>query len=397
LTAVESVVEPGPLPLRTEGPGVSDERPLGIIVLNGSGGLVATNDEAVALAGSIPRRRFARPRVCCQLFGCRVAGTPLAELCLTERAVEEGEVPAVCVEPANGRPRPAVWVSASSARSSEPIVTLTVRAPAANGSSGRASEAIAGTLRIRALGYTRIEAPGAIENGNWLEQRAGQLLKFLVCHRGRPARSELIAEALWPELGVGAGANVRHFVRTLRNQLEPARPRGAPSSFVVASRGGYALASERVEVDADEFEQIARDGRAMFARGDRSAAKPLLERALKLYGGDFIADEPYAEWAHGERERLHELAADIHRMLAQMHADAGELEAAAGQAVKLARLEPWDTAVQRALLVVCLRRGRRSEAVRRYRHLEQGLRREFGDEPDFSLSDLRADHDLGLA
>jgi DNA-binding SARP family transcriptional activator len=44
--------------------------------------------------------------------------------------------------------------------------------------------------------------------------------------------------------------------------------------------------------------------------------------------------------------------------------------------------------VQRELLEVCLRRGRRTEATRRYQALRMRTMRELGQEPGFSLADL---------
>jgi len=374
----------------------TDDQPLGIIALNASGALVANNSEAVSIVGRIPPGRFGR-RVCCELFGCRASGTPLDGICLTEHALEHGQVPEALVELPYGRAYATARVKAARAEAHEPIVTLTVRPGAPSRSHAGADARAMGVLRIRVLGETRIESLSGAQDGEWLEQRAGQLLKFLVCHRGRVARSDDIGSALWPQHGVRANANVRYFVRRLRNHLEPARRRGEASSFVIASRGGYLLAPGRVEIDADVFERLLRDGAMAFARRQWADAKSTLERALALYRGEFLADEPYAVWALGERERLHELAAQGHRMLVELHADSGELDAAARRAEALVDLEPWDSEVQRAVLVLCLRRGRRSEAVRRYRLMVQAVQREFGETLDFALSELRADHDLRLA
>jgi len=373
----------------------ADDQPIGIIALSASGALVANNSQAVSIVGRIPPGRFGR-RVCCELFGCRVAGTPLDGLCLTEHAMEHGQVPEVLVELPYGRAYATARVKAARAEAYEPIVTLTVR-PGTMSRSHAGTDARMDRLRIRVLGETSVESPAGEDDGEWLEQRAGQLLKLLVCHRGRVVRSDDIGAALWPQHGVRANANVRYFVRRLRNHLEPARRRGEASSFVIASRGGYMLTPGRVDIDADVFECLVREGAMAFGRREWAVAKSTLERALALYRGDFLADEPYAIWALGERERLHELAAQGHRMLIELHADSGELDAAAHRAEALVNLEPWDTEVQRAVLVLCLRRGRRSEAVRRYRLMVQAVQREFGETLDFALSELRADHDLRLA
>ena len=57
---------------------------------------------------------------------------------------------------------------------------------------------------------------------------------------------------------------------------------------------------------------------------------------------------------------------------------------------QLAELEPYDTEVQRELLTVWLRLGRRTEASRRYTAFRMRMLREFGEEPGFELAELTA-------
>ena len=49
---------------------------------------------------------------------------------------------------------------------------------------------------------------------------------------------------------------------------------------------------------------------------------------MSLYQGDFLADEPYAEWALMERERLRALVEKPLRALMSSHADDPEVAAA---------------------------------------------------------------------
>jgi DNA-binding SARP family transcriptional activator len=116
--------------------------------------------------------------------------------------------------------------------------------------------------------------------------------------------------------------------------------------------------------------------------------RDLLERALNLYRGDFLADEPYADWALDERGRLRDLAARALHTLARLDDRADDLEAAYLHLRRLAELEPLDIHVQRDLLAVCLRRGRRTEARRRYDALWRRSMRELGHEPGFTLTDI---------
>jgi DNA-binding SARP family transcriptional activator len=52
-------------------------------------------------------------------------------------------------------------------------------------------------------------------------------------------------------------------------------------------------------------------------------------------------------------------------------------------------MEPYDSDVQRQYIELCLARGRRTEAIRRYELFRRRLVREFDEDPDFKLDDLR--------
>jgi DNA-binding SARP family transcriptional activator len=245
------------------------------------------------------------------------------------------------------------------------------------------------SLRIFALGPMRVETREGAIGGGWLEQRPGQLLRFLVTERHRVVPTEVIASAVWGQTGRNAPNTVRHFVHALRERLEPQRPY-AGSSFVVSRRGGYALNGERVWIDVDEFEQEVRRGRTALASGDRSRAFERFDRAVELYRDDFLADEPYAEWAFPERERLRGLAGDTLRSLSALcehepHRSASYLE-------RLGGMEPFDNDVHRDLIAAFLRLGRRSRAVRHYHAFGRRLMGAFGDVPDFDLADIMRAH-----
>jgi len=143
-----------------------------------------------------------------------------------------------------------------------------------------------------------------------------------------------------------------------------------------------------VWIDADHFQRCVDDGMAALDAGDRARATDLLRRAVSLYDGDFLADDPYAEWALAERDRLHALAGKALRTLADLHVD--DPVAAIGHLERLAEIEPLDDDVERDLLATWLRLGRKSRAARHYRSFRVRLMRELGERPDFELAHLAA-------
>ena len=102
--------------------------------------------------------------------------------------------------------------------------------------------------------------------------------------------------------------------------------------------------------------------------------------------GDYLADDPYSEWAYAERERLRDLATIPLRALVELRSD--DPEVALGYMQRLAEMEPFDNEIQRQLLVMLVKQGRRSRAVRLYQAFEIRLLRAFNEKPTFGLSDI---------
>jgi len=140
-----------------------------------------------------------------------------------------------------------------------------------------------------------------------------------------------------------------------------------------------------------EGDELGQDVRGPNLGGNDRGKRPRigrLRRAIALYTGDFLADEPYAEWALAERDRLHAVAARALRALADLHVD--DPAVAIGYLERLAEVDPLDDDVQRDLLTTWLRLGRKSRAARHYQSFRVRLMREFGERPNFELSHLAA-------
>jgi DNA-binding SARP family transcriptional activator len=243
-------------------------------------------------------------------------------------------------------------------------------------------------LTIKALGRIRVDSREGPLGGSWLQQRPGQILKYLVCERDRVVQAEEIAESLWPSSGREALSSVRHFIHALRDKLEPGRRPRVASSFIVTVRSGYAINRRHVKIDADLFSAAVRDGLSAVDQGDDEAAAGLLELAMSLYRGDLLEDERYAEWTMAERDRLRAMATASVRALSRISLARGDHAAAAKQLERLSEFEAYDSDVQRELLRVLLLAGRRSEALRRYTTFRARLAREFKTEPGFTLAEL---------
>jgi DNA-binding SARP family transcriptional activator len=376
-----------PVPYRA----VFEFSPSGILVADAKGVIQGTNLTSKRMLGTVLERDKLR---CCDIFDCRRPGTPLADHCITELTLShQGPLPELRVDiPGRGGQPISVWVTGAPFGSAETSVILQLRRGVPGDRRRRTEPHWMGgpQLRIFTLGRTRVESGEGPLAGEWLGHRPGHVLKYLVTHRDRVVPADELIEVFWPSAGARGTTNVRQAVHTLRDRIEPARERHAASAFVSARSGGYELERAAIWIDADDFELSVREGLREQTQGEFETAEATLARAAALYRGDFLAEETYADWAFGERDRMRELAAHALRGLAEIKAAGGDLEGSTEQLQRLAELEPLDMDIQRDLLAMLMRRGRHAEAHRRHEVVRRRYRKTFGEDPPFDLADITA-------
>jgi DNA-binding SARP family transcriptional activator len=371
--------------------------PYGLALARSDGEIVKLNRRArsTLLAGiAAPSERWS----CCELI-CDQAGPLLGAGCLT-RLVRStsADLPEVRIDVDGEHLRTSAWVTASTLERDD-LVLFHLRPGrpgdrrrrTRQGWHGDSSGGCRAELRVVTLGSFSLERSEGPIHEEWVTRRPGQLLKFLVARRRRLSSPDQISEALWPEAGHDDGKNrLRYQVHALRGKLDPTRGRHTESRFIHSRQGGYLFDTSVAWIDADEFEREAQAGLAAMRKEDPAAARPHLARASALYKGPFMPDDPYAEWALEERERLRELAVVVLRGRAEALDALDESDAAIESAKRLVEIEPYDGDVQQLFLALLLKRGRRGEAMRRFDFFRRRLESEFGASPDFELRSLEA-------
>jgi DNA-binding SARP family transcriptional activator len=366
--------------------------PYSLLVTRQDGTIVSRNLQATRLIeaeGLVPASL-----TCCELLGCGTADTVLAQGCITAMALAHGSLlPEIRIDLETRSGTSSLWIAAApmGGNGSRPThVALQLRPGIAKDRRRRTEPHwISGPrLRIRALGGVIVESPEGPIGGDWLDQRAGKLLKYLVAERHRSVPVEQIGESVWPQAGYSIAGSVRYYIHALRSKLEPARPKRGPSSFILSRAGGYRLNLDRVTVDADEFESRVSAGLAA-RQSEPEVAEAQLESGLALYRGEFLADLPYAEWALAERHRLLELACRALRELADLRLERRMPAAAMLPLERLAAMQPYDEAVHRQLMELDMASGQHSNAMRRYGALRTRIRRTFGHDLSFTPAELK--------
>ena len=221
-------------------------------------------------------------------------------------------------------------------------------------------------LSIDTLGRFRVvRRSGPIAPTEWQSRKARDLLKVLVARRGRPVTRDELVQLLWGDEADPERSSSRLSVAlsTLRSVLDPEKSFAA-DHFVASDRTSLHLDLDHVSVDVEQFTDVARGAFVVSASG--SGGDERLREADVLYGGDFLPDDPFADWAVPLRDETRRLHAEVLRALAASAAPRND-EAAARCLLRLLEHDPYDEAAHLDLVASLERLRRHGEARRAYR------------------------------
>src|SRR5215471_5884085 len=202
------------------------------------------------------------------------------------------------------------------------------------------------------------------------------LLAALLTEHGRVVSVGGLARALW---GDRPPATSRHQVAIGVSRLRKAfATAGAGRDVIATSAPGYLVAGGWL--DAQCFEQRARQARDALAAGDREEAARLLRAALSLWRGPALngIDRPFAEI---EAARLEERRLLVTEERIGLELDLGRHEELVGDLLALVRAHPLRERLRGLLMLALHQAGRRAEALAVYQDGRRQLVETLGIEP----------------
>jgi PAS domain S-box-containing protein len=235
-------------------------------------------------------------------------------------------------------------------------------------------------LQIFTLGRFGLTAGGrSLAVKAWERRQAVTLLKYLVANLGRPIHRETLMEYFWPEGDEDRGwRRLKVTVHSLRHQLRSA---GIVEDIVETVGKTYALKREMVWVDTEAFERCVGEGVTLQRRQRWDKALHRYEEAQRLYRGDYMAEDIYADWCTAERERLFEIYLEMLTGIAECHAQAGHFAEAVGVCRAALVRDPGRESFHRRLMEYLVRLGHADRAMAQYHDCRRLLAREFDVEP----------------
>jgi LuxR family transcriptional regulator, maltose regulon positive regulatory protein len=207
-----------------------------------------------------------------------------------------------------------------------------------------------------------------IAASDWTYSRARDLL-FYLATEGAASREE-ISLVFWPD------ASPEQLRRNLGVTLHHLRKALGRNEWVIFDKEIYRFNRSLGHwYDVETFT-------ALHQQAQQSTTSILLlQQALALFQGEFLADASVGEWYMPLRERLAQQYVELIFALAQRHWAAGDYSAAAAVYRQTISHDPYLEAAYRELMGCLAQMGERAQALRVYTELARMMKQEFASLP----------------
>ena len=214
----------------------------------------------------------------------------------------------------------------------------------------------------------------------WPTQKSKALLQILLVEPGRLVSTDQIFEYLWPDLpSRKAQNNLWVTVSQLRRVLQPDLPPRARSTYIHKQGEGYRFNPKSdYWLDGDTFvTHLA----ATQSASNLSVRIEAWEAARILYHGDYLEDEPYAEWAQMPRIQWRRRYEQLLINLAEAYGQNGRFQQAIIYCREALTLDNLNETAYRLLMRCHASLGERATALKIYDEAVQILQDDVGIDP----------------
>lgn len=222
-------------------------------------------------------------------------------------------------------------------------------------------------LAIKTLGGFDVVIDGQpVSRSAWQSKVAREVLWMLIAARGRPVNREVLLDRLWPSEDTSKSSNrLSVALSTIRKVLDPAGSHPG-DHFLSSDRDLVRLNVGRIDLDVEQFFEEARKGRVLLAQGNRERGLAYLAAAEERYFGEFLEEDPYADWAISLREEARSVYLTAASTLAGAAVDAGDHDRAARLYMRMLERDAYSEPAHLGLVTAMQRSGRHGTARRLY-------------------------------
>jgi DNA-binding SARP family transcriptional activator len=205
--------------------------------------------------------------------------------------------------------------------------------------------------------------------------------RFLLSRPGRMVPRDELLELIWPDetsASVNTGHRLEVAVSMLRTLLTQSGCDRIPIEF---EDNCYGVPAGAVVTDCDLFERYYDEGKLRLRQADEQRAEAALVSALELYRGDFLAEEPYADWTAQPRAYFADRRVTVLMLLCEQALRCDHAASLRDYALQVLSIDNLHELAHRQLIRAYERLGERGHAVRQYQSCADLLLRELGVMP----------------
>jgi DNA-binding SARP family transcriptional activator len=290
------------------------------------------------------------------------------------------QLPVLLADAHAAEPRPALTQSPApdEARWLEPLAT----SPAIRTTVHEATPDITAHL-LGALRVAFQDRPVEI----WSSGRGRAVFEYLLFNHHGKVRRDRLMSIFWPEVTSEAARNSLNVaIHGLRQSLRAAV--GDTPVVIHQDQSYFIEPNLGVWVDTEVFEEQLKAAHQHLASAELVKAEAAFEAATWLYQGEFLADEPYEEWAMVTREHLRLCYLDALDRLSALRLNSGDYAGCVAVCLKLLGCDSCREDAHCRLMRCYSREGQVQLAIRQYHSCVAALRTELDVAPASATTEL---------
>jgi DNA-binding SARP family transcriptional activator len=221
----------------------------------------------------------------------------------------------------------------------------------------------------------------------WSSGRGRAIFEYLIVNHHSKVRRDRLMSMFWPEVSADAARNSLNVaIHGLRQSLRTAV--GDTAVVIHQDQAYFIDPALDIWVDVEDFEEQLKAAHQHLASAELVKAEEAFEAATWLYQGEFLADDPYEEWAMVTREHLRLCYLDALDRLGALRLNSGDYPGCVAVCLKLLACDSCREDAHCRLMRCYSRQGQVQLAIRQYHSCAVALRTELDVAPSPATTKL---------
>jgi DNA-binding SARP family transcriptional activator len=221
----------------------------------------------------------------------------------------------------------------------------------------------------------------------WSSGRGRAVFEYLLVNRHSKVRRDRLMNVFWPDVSSDAARNSLNVaIHRLRQSLRAAV--GDTAVVIHQDQAYFIDPTLDAWIDIEAFEEQLKAAHQHLASAELVKAKAAFEAATCLYQGEFLADDPYEEWALVTREHLRLGYLDALDRLGALRLNSGDYAGCVAVSLKLLGCDNCREDAHCRLMRCYSRQGQVQLALRQYHCCAAALRAELDVAPATATTEL---------